>query len=147
MINLDDDPTTAPLPAPPSSAVTHSNPWDALSLQDKERYTAELSRLTCNALKREAKAESTRQNYKGTGSRAYRRQVWVRFHSGAVIDLWFGDSGANVTFGGVVCNRAPGAQSQCIHRKVVSLVRDGELVSTSEAAAQITTILNVGANQ
>lgn len=146
MINLDDDPTTAPLPAPPSSVVTHSNPWDALSLQE-ERYTAELSRLTCNALKSRAKAASTRQNYKGTGSRAYRRQVWVRFHSGAVIDLWLGDSGANVTFGGVVCNRAPGAQSQCIHRKVVSLVRDGELVTTSEAAAQITDILNAWANQ
>ena len=57
-------------------------------------------------LKKDAGAESISQNYRGTGSQAFRRQLWVRFKSGAVIDLWL-DNG-RLGFGGVVMNRPPG---------------------------------------
>lgn len=50
--------------------------------------------------KRELDIKSIKQNYKGTGSAKARRQLWVRFNSGAVIDLWIEPE--MVSYGGVV---------------------------------------------
>ena len=57
-------------------------------------------------LKKDAGAESIAQNYRGTGSQAHRRQLWVRCKSGAVIDLWLEES--RVQLGGIVKNGVPG---------------------------------------
>ena len=58
-------------------------------------------------LKKDAGATIISQNYKGTGGRAYRRQLWVSFKSGAVIDLWL--EAGRIEFGGVVKNGPPGS--------------------------------------
>lgn len=60
-------------------------------------------------LKKDAGAESIAQNYRGTGSQVHRRQLWVRFKSGAVIDLWLEKD--SIRFGGVVMNAPPGGSS------------------------------------
>jgi len=57
-------------------------------------------------LKRDAGAETITQNYRGTGSKAYRRQLFVRFKSGATIDLWLEKN--HIGFGGVVRISPPG---------------------------------------
>ena len=70
-------------------------------------YNTKLAKLL-QKLKKDAGARSISQNYKGTGSQAFRRQLWVNFVSGAVIDLWL-DKGY-LKFGGVVMNRPPGVE-------------------------------------
>lgn len=70
-----------------------------------EFNTALAKRL--QSLKKDAGAESLRQGYKGTGRAAPRRQLWVRFDSGALIDLW-ADFGF-LRLGGVVCNAPAGS--------------------------------------
>lgn len=70
-----------------------------------DTYNAQLAKLM-QKLKKDAGAEKIAQNYKGTGSKKHRRQLWVNFKSGAVIDLWL-DTGF-LQFGGVVRNGPPG---------------------------------------
>jgi len=72
---------------------------------DALAYNTTLAKLM-QRLKRDAGATSIAQNYRGTGSQAFRRQLWVRFKSGAVIDLWL--EGRGMRFGGVVKNGPPG---------------------------------------
>ena len=59
-------------------------------------------------LKKDAGATRIAQNYRGTGRQAFRRQLWVRFKSGAVIDLWL--EGTRLGLGGVVKNPPPGSR-------------------------------------
>jgi hypothetical protein len=73
---------------------------------DWNEYNTKLAKLMAK-LKKEAGAKSIKQNYKGTGKQKARRQLWVRFKSGAVIDIWI-DMGY-VGLGGVVTNRPPGS--------------------------------------
>lgn len=70
---------------------------------DANTFNTDLSKQL-KILKKNAGASNIRQNYKGTGSRKYRRQLYVRFNSGAVIDLWLEDD--HIGLGGVVKNRA-----------------------------------------
>jgi hypothetical protein len=56
-------------------------------------------------LKRDAGATTIVQNYKGTGSQAWRRQLWIHFKSGAVIDIWLNKD--HVKLGGVVLRSPP----------------------------------------
>lgn len=70
---------------------------------DPNEYNKALSKLL-KRLKRDAGAESIRQNYKGTGKKKYKRQLWVQFKSGAVIDLWLEKD--RLGLGGVVKRRA-----------------------------------------
>ena len=72
-----------------------------------QAYNAALAKLM-QRLKRDAGASAIVQNYKGTGSQAHRRQLWVHFTSGAVIDLWL-ESGY-LGFGGVVM-RSPSSDA------------------------------------
>ncbi len=73
---------------------------------DWNEYNTKLAKLM-QRLKKDAGAKSIKQNYKGKGSQAARRQLWIRFKSGAVIDIWI-DMGF-VGLGGVVTNRPPGS--------------------------------------
>ena len=57
-------------------------------------------------LKKDVGATGVRQNYRGTGSRKHRRQLYCRFPGGAVIDLWLEDKA--VTLGGCVAIRPGG---------------------------------------
>lgn len=72
--------------------------------RDPLAFNTALAKLL-QKLKKDAGASTVSQNYRGTGRQAYRRQLWVHFKSGAVIDLWLEANGIN--FGGVVCRRAP----------------------------------------
>lgn len=61
-------------------------------------YNLRLAKLL-QRLKRDAGAALVKANYKGTGSKRHRRQVFVRFQNGLVIDLWLEDN--NIGFAGV----------------------------------------------
>jgi len=67
--------------------------------EDIEAYNTQLAKLF-QRLKKDVGATSIKQNYKGTGSKKFRRQLWINFKSGAVMDIWL-DQRA-VRFGGVV---------------------------------------------
>lgn len=75
-----------------------------------EDYTAAIAKLV-QGLKREGHVESVRQNYKGTGKERARRQLWVNFTGGGVMDIWFNHTG--VSFGGIV-KRLPRGQGSGI---------------------------------
>ncbi len=51
-------------------------------------------------LKKEGIAENVNQNYKGTGSQAHRRQIFVRFSAFNSIDVWL--NGSHIKIGGVI---------------------------------------------
>lgn len=68
-------------------------------------YNVALARDLGKALKKEG-APTTRQNYKGTGSKAHRRQLFVRYPGGAAIDLWV--EGTHVRLGCIVCTGGKG---------------------------------------
>jgi hypothetical protein len=70
-------------------------------------YNTQLAKYM-QRLKRDAAATSIAQNYRGTGSRSYRRQLWIHFKSGAVIDVWLENGYAKL--GGVVNNRPSGGE-------------------------------------
>ncbi len=91
------------MPATRSSRFGNS---ETLSDEARLAYTTALAKLL-QRLKKDAGAKTIAQNYRGTGARAYRRQLWVHFTSGAVIDLWLEASG--LKFGGVVKNGVGGA--------------------------------------
>ena len=57
-------------------------------------------------MKKDAGAETIRQNYRGTGSQKAVRQIFVRFRSGAVVDLWLRHG--FLEFGGVVARGGGG---------------------------------------
>jgi hypothetical protein len=71
-------------------------------------FNTKLAKLM-QGLKKGADAETIKGNYKGTGKQAFRRQLWVRFKNGAVIDLWL-DNGY-LKFGGVVARSNSGGQT------------------------------------
>lgn len=54
-------------------------------------------------LKKDVGSCTVKQNYRGTGSQKARRQMWVRFDKGGVIDIWL-DNGFAI-FGGIVARR------------------------------------------
>jgi hypothetical protein len=66
-----------------------------------DAFNTKLAKLL-QRLKKDAEAKTIKQNYKGTGSQKFRRQLWVRFNSGAVIDLWLEKEALGL--GGVVTN-------------------------------------------
>ena len=39
-------------------------------------------------LKKDCEARTVKQNYKGTGSQKFRRQVYIKFKEGLWIDIW-----------------------------------------------------------
>jgi hypothetical protein len=82
-------------------------------------------------LKRDAGAKNISQNYKGTGRQAYRRQLWVHFTSGAVIDLWL-DNGY-LKFGGVVMNPPPGVEARPLIKAISYEGKTPEHVYTEAA--------------
>lgn len=86
---------------------------DALQLDE---FNTKLAKLM-QRLKKDAGATSIAQNYKGTGSQKFRRQLWVHFKSGAVIDLWLEK---RLTFGGVVMRGPAGEFNHPIKAKYVS---------------------------
>jgi len=73
--------------------------------QDWNEFNTKLSKLT-KKLRKDAGAKSIRQNYKGTGNQKARRQLWINFKNGAVLDIWL-DKGW-VQFGGVVARHPAG---------------------------------------
>jgi hypothetical protein len=106
--------------------------------QDWNEYNTKLARLMMK-LKKDAGAESIRQNYKGTGSQKARRQLWVRFKSGAVIDLWI-DMGY-VGLGGVVTNRPPGSDVLLSTKRI-----SYENKTPEQTYAEVVKVLNPWAN-
>lgn len=101
-------------------------------------YNTTLAKLM-QRLKKDAGAEKIAQNYRGTGSQKARRQLWVRFKSGAVIDLWLNDK--YLGFGGVVMNRSPGSEPAPLPKGIPYGDKDPEQIY-KEAAA----LLKVWAN-
>lgn len=67
--------------------------------EDINAFTTQLAKLF-QRLKKDAGASGVKQNYKGTGSQKFRRQLWCRYKSGAVMDIWLDQKA--VRFGGVV---------------------------------------------
>jgi len=63
-------------------------------------FNGALAKELGKQLKRELGVEHVRLNYKGTGSRAYRRQLFVRTANGDGVDLWL--EGDGVRIGGVI---------------------------------------------
>ena len=62
-------------------------------------FNTRLAKLL-KGLKKDAGARTIRRGYKGTGGQAHRRQIWVRFTNGALIDLWLESD--EIRFGGVM---------------------------------------------
>lgn len=71
----------------------------AADLEAMVAYNLQLAKLL-QRLKKDAGATTVTANYKGTGSKRHRRQLFVRFKSGAVLDLWL--EGDSLEFGGVM---------------------------------------------
>ena len=69
-------------------------------------YNSTLAKLF-GKLKKDTGAETIRQNYRGTGSQKFRRQMWVRWPNGGSMDIWLDDN--EVMFGGIV-SILPGGQ-------------------------------------
>lgn len=65
-----------------------------------ESFTAALSRAI-QKHKKTLGISLVRQSYKGTGSNAARRQLWIRFNNDKAIDIWLEED--HVSFCGVVC--------------------------------------------
>lgn len=138
MINLDDDPTAA---APVSTTRPVRHPWHDATVEQREAHTAAVARETSKALKKVG-ATLTRQNYKGSGSVAYRRQVFVRFASGALLDIWFGHAGPDIQLGGVCCNRLHASTVPDVLGRTVSLLdTEGALRDPREVANEVADIL------
>jgi hypothetical protein len=70
-----------------------------------ETFTGEVGRAL-GKLKRFCGVQSIRQNYKGTGTQAARRQLWVRLKDGRAIDVWL--DAHSYRLGGVTTLRVPG---------------------------------------
>jgi hypothetical protein len=69
------------------------------SLEEDEVFTKDLAKAF--AKKKSALGiKSIRQSYKGTGRKKAKRQLWVRFKNGAVIDIWLEPD--QIKLGGVV---------------------------------------------
>lgn len=74
-------------------------------------YTGQLSKAI-KKYKKRLGIKSIRQNYKGTGRNKHRRQLYLRFKNGAVMDIWLESSG--VTFGGVVMRGGRGRKPSSV---------------------------------
>jgi len=70
---------------------------------DAIEFNTQLSK-ELKKLRKDAGAKSIKQNYRGTGKQKFRRQLWVRFKNGAVIDLWLNRD--RLGLGGTVKRRA-----------------------------------------
>lgn len=84
--------------------------------KDFNEFNTKLARLIGKGLKKDAGAATIRQNYKGTGRKKARRQLWVNFKSGATIDIWV-DMGF-VKLGGVVTRRPEGSETVLSKTKI-----------------------------
>lgn len=90
--------------------------FEAALLAERKAATPKLSALDFNTalakllqrLKKDAGADRVAQNYRGTGSQEFRRQLWVNFRGGAVIDLWLEHN--RIGLGGVV-KRGPAGRA------------------------------------
>ena len=76
-------------------------------MTDGEKFTGAVAKAI-KTHKKAAGIDSIRQNYKGSGSHAADRQLYIRFNNGALIDIWLYT--IEVHYGGVVI-RKPNGQS------------------------------------
>jgi len=67
---------------------------------DPVAFNAAVAKLIGKNLKKDAGASSIQQNYKGTGKKAHRRQLYISIGDAASVDVWL-DSGY-VNIGGVI---------------------------------------------
>jgi len=67
---------------------------------DPVAFNAAVAKLIGKNLKKDAGASAIRQNYKGTGKQAHRRQLYINIGDAAGVDVWL-DSGY-VQIGGVL---------------------------------------------
>jgi len=67
---------------------------------DPVAFNAAVAKLIGKNLKKDAGASAIRQNYKGTGKQAHRRQLYISIGDAASVDVWL-DSGY-VNIGGVI---------------------------------------------
>jgi hypothetical protein len=81
---------------------------------DPKAYNAAVARLA-QRLKRDVGAENVAQNYKGTGSQAHRRQLWVRYPNptGRGVDVWLDSGFAQI--GGVMATPAGVTQRRLVY--------------------------------
>lgn len=96
-----------------------------------ETDSLEFSKALAKEIKRHKKAlnvKSIQQNYKGTGSKAHKRQLYIRFNNGEVIDIFL--EGPYVLLGGVIKhgygrvdarNRPPAAVAKEVAEKLMPL--------------------------
>jgi hypothetical protein len=75
----------------------------AAPLDEYLDFNTKLAKLL-QRLKKDAGATVVSQGYRGTGSQAYRRQVFVRFEN-TVVDLWL--EAGMIRIGGVLRDRVP----------------------------------------
>jgi len=78
--------------------LSHRVAGDTFDIDAAKDYNLRLAKLL-QKLKRDAGAKFVVGNYKGTGSKRHRRQIFVRFTNDLSIDLWLEDD--NVSFAGV----------------------------------------------
>lgn len=98
------------------------------SIQEEEvdynAFNTKLAKLA-KGLKKDVGATKIRQNYKGTGKRKHRRQLYIDFPGGKSFDLWL-DSGF-VRFGGVMRTNIPDLDFQdtpeATYREIVRRIK------------------------
>ena len=98
-------------------------------------YNTKLAKLM-QGLKKSAGASMTRQNYRGTGSKLAVRQIWVRFNSGAVLDVWL--EKGQVRLGGIVSNGGKGPMAKMVFPHANK--------TPEQIYADVAAVLNVWAN-
>lgn len=102
--------------APPLREAARAREMEAVVEPEKVlEFNNTLSKLVKN-LKKDAGAKSIKQNYRGTGKQKARRQLYIHFKNGAVLDIWL-DMGY-VGLGGVVGIRPDGSRGFPVPHKI-----------------------------
>ena len=86
-----------------------TGPEIAKFTDDPVAFNAQVAKLLGKKLKKDAGASAVRQNYKGTGKQAHRRQIYINIGDAAGVDVWL-DTGY-VKIGGVL-SPPPGHESR-----------------------------------
>jgi hypothetical protein len=72
------------------------------SYQDSVEHGKALAAAVGRAVKKVWPGTTARLNYVGTGSKAHRRQVWLRCPDGYCVDVWLDGAQSTAQVGGVV---------------------------------------------
>ena len=82
--------------------------------EDLVAYNTDLAKKI-KGVKRDLGVKTIKQGYKGTGGQKHRRQVWLRWEDGSVVDVWLDDG--FFRFGGIV-SQVGGREVQVSPRQI-----------------------------